>query len=82
MSLPGTKPEDLESCPNCGRKNRLVVAAYGENVKGLPMAEAEEVSLECEGCCSVVINDLGKDDIARMRFTEAGRRILARKHTV
>lgn len=71
MSRPGTEPENLESCPNCGREDMLIVAHYKDG------DAIVEISLECEGCCSVV-TELEKDDLARMRFTEAGRRILER----
>lgn len=71
MARPGTPPEHLGNCPNCGRDDQLIVAHYKQ------LSTIVEVTLECEGCCSVV-TELEKDDVARMRFTESGRRILER----
>lgn len=61
--------ENLERCPEC-RSRRLVVANYG------PYAPTP--FLECEGCWTVV-KELIKKEVARMRSTPFGRRILARK---
>ncbi len=75
MSMEHKVPtRNLERCPQC-RSRRLVVAVYQDRLD--PSPRYREMTLECEGCCSVV-EEL---DAQRPAAEQVSAAVLHRKHT-